>query len=74
MKISELKQEYNKLLKRIDAGSKYLDDNNISVLEKEAKIPAFRRIVDNLNSILLELKKNKVYYTNEEIINGFKEE
>lgn len=71
MDVAGVKREYNRLIKRVEAGSKYLDDNNIPVLEREAKVPAFRKIIDRLNATLFDFKECGVSYTEYEILNGF---
>lgn len=71
MDIAVLKQEYNKLIKRVEVGSKYLDDNTIPVSEREAKVPAFRKIIDRLNAILFDFKECGIAVTDDEILGGF---
>ncbi|NLU27089.1 MAG: hypothetical protein GXX00_08100 [Hungateiclostridium thermocellum] len=73
MNVAELKREYNKLLKRYNAGSAYMDDNTIPLSEREARIPDFQRIVKKLDTILYLFKQNGVSYTDDEVLHGFTE-
>lgn len=72
MDIAELKQEYNGLLKRFEAGSEYLDDDSIPIAERESRIPAFIKILERLNRILYDLKECGLFVTDNEILGGMR--
>lgn len=69
--ILELKQEYNKYLLRHSKAFIYLEDNNISINEREKWLPEYKRIVYHLNRILNKLELKGVHYTLIEGLGGF---
>lgn len=64
--MSILKQQYNRLLKRFLAGSKYLDDNSISIETREKWLPEYEKIRAEMEQLLLQVK-----HTEENILGGF---
>ncbi len=71
--ITGIKQEYNRLLKRFEAGSKYLDDDSIPIADREERVQTFRKILHRLNSMLFDLKECGVSYTERQMMEGFEE-
>ena len=71
MNEAELKQKYNETLEVIKRGSAFMDDNSKPIAEREAKIPAFQKLIDKTCNIADELKRLGVDPTDEEYINGF---
>lgn len=69
--MNESMKEYNKLLKRHDAGAQYLDDNNIPIPEREKKVPAFRDIISKMNVLVSTIQKAGINVTDDEMLNGF---
>lgn len=68
-----VKQAYNRLLKREREAGNYLDDVNISVREREKRIPVYQiEILNSLNNYLMLLKDWGNEATDDEIINGFR--
>ena len=71
--IREVKRSYNRILKRQQEASKYLDDSNIPVEEREKHVLAFRiEITDPLNSYLQVLNDWKVTVSDDEIMGGMR--
>ena len=71
--VTGVKQAYNRLLKREREAGNYLDDVNISVREREKRIPVYQiEILNSLNNYLMLLKDCGNEATDDEIINGFR--
>lgn len=68
---TELKKKYNAFIQRHNKALKYLDNNQIDIDERENHIQAYKKILDELNSIIDELNKLGISYTDENILNGF---
>lgn len=67
-----LKKEYNKLIALEHKAGEWLDDPNIPIEEKDGKIPEFLKLIAKLSSILKELKRQSVEFTEAEMLDGFK--
>lgn len=66
-----LKKQYNKLIALEHKAGEWLDNVNIPLSEREGKLPDFLRLIAKLSSILRELKKQGVEFTENEILDGF---
>jgi hypothetical protein len=64
--MSVLKQQYNELLKRFLAGTKYLDNNEIPIAEREKWLPEYEKIRAEMEQIL-----SQVEHTEDNILRGF---
>jgi hypothetical protein len=70
--LNEIKQAYNRVLKRRSEAEKFLDNPGISNGKKERHLVTFRiEIVNVLEEYLQVLKDWGVEATSEEIMNGF---
>lgn len=69
MTILESKKEYNKLLERFNKGEIYFDRKDIPQEEKEKHLKSFQVILNRLSYLLTKI----VFYTEDEVLNGFKE-
>lgn len=71
--IQEIKQSYNRILKRCNEASRYLDDPEISQEEKDKRMLTFRiEILNPIESYLQVLKDWEIKITDEEILGGMK--
>ena len=70
MGLSEMKIEYNKLLKRYHDAEKYFSKNNIGFEEKMKFYPDFQEVLKALNHYLGEIKKYEKV-SSEQILGGF---
>jgi len=67
--MNKLKLKYNFLLKRLKKAIIFLDDNEIEISEREKFVPAYRKLVDDMQELLFQI--GKWNYTTEHILNGF---
>ena len=67
----ELKAEYNKELQKHQRACVYMDDNNVPIPERERYIPAYRKILDNLNRMLNQFDIYDIPYSVDEGLGGF---
>lgn len=68
--MNDLKQQYNKLLKRYKDAEAYIDDKQRSQQELDKWLPEFCKIVRELNFILAKIGPHEP----DEAVNGFKED
>lgn len=69
--IKEYFIEYNNYVERYKKACIYLNNNNVSIADKEKWLPEFQRINEKLQSILDILDFYKIGYDEKEIENGF---
>lgn len=67
----ELKDKYNKLLKRFWTALEYFDNPEIPMDKKERWLPEYESIGKQLNEILFELKQRGIKYTKKQVLEGF---
>jgi len=73
--IREVKQSYNRVLKRFNEASKYLDSPDTKEGEKEKRILTFKiEIADALEAYLQVLQDWNVMVSEREILDGFGKE
>lgn len=71
--IKEIKQSYNRVLKRYNEASKYLNSEGISQEEKEKRLITFRiEVVDALEAYLGVLSDWGINVADDEILGGLK--
>jgi len=68
----ELKQGYNKLLKTYRKAEIYMDNQNVPVSEREQHLEKFSKIIDGLNGYIKLFKAEKIEYSDEDLLEGFK--
>ena len=72
--LSNLKQEYNKLLERFNKAEVYFKDENVPQSEKDKHIPLYTEIVIAMSKLINEYEKlTGEDMTNELALEGFKE-
>ena len=70
--IQEIKQSYNRVLKRCQDAERYLNDTQVPQPEKDRRVITFRvEVVDVLESYLKVLQDWSAAATDYEILNGF---
>ncbi len=70
--IREVKQAYNRVLKRCNEATEYLDSQDVPQAEKDKRIPTFQiEIVDVMSSYIKLLDDWGVKVRGEEIQSGF---
>lgn len=70
--VNEVRQAYNRILKRRSEAEKFLDNPGISNSQKERHLVTFRiEIVNVLEEYLQVLKEWSMEATQDEIMNGF---
>lgn len=69
--IKQWKQRYNEYLLRHCKAEIYLNNNNISVSDREKWLPEYRDIVNQLNFILSILDEAEIKYNFDNILGGF---
>lgn len=69
--IEELQVKYNKLLARHDNAYKYMEDNNISIAEKEKYLPEYQKLVAMLEKTIVDINNTGENMTDAEIEYGF---
>lgn len=73
--INEIKASYNRVLKRFQEASRYLDSPDVPEEEKEKRLIVFKvEVVAVLESYIKVLKDWNVGITEDEMIGGFKVE
>lgn len=70
--MKELKKQYNAFLIRHNRAASFLDDDTIPAEEREQHIPAFRKIIADMEAILKDIKAKGHESTETEIMQGFK--
>lgn len=69
--MESLKLKYNSLLTRYYSAETYLDRLDISNEQKEFSLPEFKKIIEQLEQILIDLKNSGINATKTEILEGF---
>lgn len=70
--MDEIKTKYNELLKRYYKAEKWIDSPERKIDEIERYKEPFLNIVIQLSSILNQMEKENIAYTDNEILHGFK--
>ena len=65
-----LKQKYNKLLKRIEKGERWLNDEKVDWQERWEQYDLFKNLLFEAEKVLSEIMKSE-QVTSEQINNGF---
>jgi hypothetical protein len=69
--VTEIKGEYNKLLKRFWKAYAYLENTAIPDEEKQEWIPDYMQIIYRLSAILVEFRRQGIQTTHEQRLHGF---
>lgn len=70
-RVDELKQEYNKILKRFYKANEWFNDSDRTVEEQDKYIGEFEKILEGITKNTLKLEKLGIKMTGEIFINGF---
>lgn len=70
--LEELMQRYDQELQRYSNGAIYLDNPAIPMCDREKWIPEFRKIINVLDSLVIQIKDVGYEMSNNQILNGFK--
>jgi len=68
----DVKSQYNKILQAHFKATEYLDNNNITLSEREKHLPRYKEIKSKLSALLDEITRQGVFYTQNEALYGFK--
>jgi hypothetical protein len=69
--IDNLKREYNKTILRHWKAAVYLEDHEVPIPEREKWLPEYRKILDQLQTLLNQFDLYGVKYTVDEALGGF---
>lgn len=70
--MTELKQQYNKLIKLQLKAAEYLDNDSIPYEEREKRIPEYQELLGKLSALFSEIKRQGITYTQDDLFSGFK--
>ena len=73
MIVQELMKQYNDILPRFNRACSYMDDNSVSVEDREKRIPDFQKILKKIYGIFDGLREQGYDVSPEEVREGFRE-